>query len=346
MALLRRVDAEWAHRMALHALRLGLVGGNPSVDDPILGTEAFGLQFSNPIGLAAGFDKNAEVVDGLARLGFGFIETGTVTRHAQLGNARPRLFRLPEHGAVVNRMGFNNAGLDAYVDHLKNCRMHNIRLGANIGINRHGADPERDYPMLLGAVAPLVDYVVINVSSPNTPGLRDLQRKDRLKAILHAAVKRTPYHPPLLVKIAPDLTNEELAATVEACIESDVQGLVVSNTTVRRPDHLQSRYARESGGLSGRPLFGPSTAILARAYLLARGRLTFIGVGGISSGEEALIKLKAGATIVQLYTALAFAGPGIIARLKSELAAALRREGFSSVRDAVGVEACRLTESG
>jgi len=220
-----------------------------------------------------------------------------------------------------------------------------VPVGANIGINRDGADPERDYAMLLAAVAPLVDYVVINVSSPNTKGLRDLQRGDRLGAILRAAVKHSPTHPPLLVKVAPDMSQDELRATVQACIDSEVQGLIVSNTTTTRPATLRSRHASESGGLSGRPLFGPSTSLLARAYLLARGRLTLVGVGGISSGEDALIKLKAGATIVQLYTALTFAGPGLVSRVKRELAAALRREGFASVRDAVGAEAPRLVES-
>jgi len=345
MPLLRRIDPELAHHVALRALRFGLLGRDRSADDPILETEAFGLRFRNPIGVAAGFDKNADAIGGLARLGFGFVEAGTVTPLAQAGNPRPRLFRLPEDGAVVNRMGFNNTGLDAFLARLGEYRAHEVPVGANIGINRDGADPERDYAMLLAAVAPLVDYVVINVSSPNTKGLRDLQRGDRLGAILRAAVKHSPTHPPLLVKVAPDMSQDELRATVQACIDSEVQGLIVSNTTTTRPATLRSRHASESGGLSGRPLFGPSTSLLARAYLLARGRLTLVGVGGISSGEDALIKLKAGATIVQLYTALTFAGPGLVSRVKRELAAALRREGFASVRDAVGAEAPRLVES-
>jgi len=342
MKLLRRIDPELAHRAALRALQLGLVRGHRPEDDPILGTDAFDLPFRNPIGLAAGFDKNAEALGGLARLGFGFVETGTVTPRAQAGNPRPRLFRLSEDGAVVNRMGFNNRGLDAYVARLKHRRTRDVPVGANIGINQSGADPERDYPMLLSAVAPFVEYVVINVSSPNTAGLRDLQHGDRLGAILRAAVRRVPDHPPLLVKIAPDLSDDELGATVEVCIENGVQGLIVSNTTVQRPAALRSSHAREPGGLSGRPLFALSTAMLARAYLLARGRLTFVGVGGIASGEDALTKLKAGATLVQLYTAMTFEGPGIASRLKRELAAALRREGFANAREAVGAEAPRL----
>lgn len=345
MPLLRYLSPERAHRLALRALRLGLSRRDLSPDDPVLATEAFGLRFRNPIGLAAGFDKDAEAITPLSGLGFGFVETGTVTPRPQSGNPQPRLFRLAEDRALVNRMGFNNAGLAAYVRRLQARPRTGVPVGANLGINKSGADPERDYPALLAAVAPLADYVVINVSSPNTPGLRDLQSEARLGAVLRAAAQHVPQRPPLLVKVAPDLSEDGLAGVVEVCAGHDVQGLIISNTTIARPSGLRSALAREAGGLSGRPLFTASTAMLARAYLLARGRLTLIGVGGVSTGEDALAKLKAGASLVQVYTALIFDGPSLIPRLKRELAAALRRDGFAHVQDAIGADAARLAQN-
>jgi dihydroorotate dehydrogenase len=346
LPLLRRIDPERAHELALVALRLGLAGRAPSDDDGILAIDALGRRFPNPIGLAAGFDKNAVAVAPLMRLGFGFIETGTVTPRPQTGNRRPRLFRLDADGAVINRMGFNNAGLDAYLARLSRRARERVVLGANVGINKEGADPERDYPALIATVAPHVDYAVINVSSPNTPGLRDLQGEMQLRAILRAVAAKAPHRPPVLVKIAPDIGDEALAAIVETCVTEGVQGLIVSNTTTSRPADLRSPLAHEAGGLSGAPLFRLSTAVLARAYLLARGRLVLIGVGGVSNGEQALTKLRAGATLVQLYTSLVYAGPALIPRLKSELAAALRAAGFTSVADAVGKDARRLAQYG
>ncbi len=344
LPLLRGLDPERAHEAALLALRLGLAGHAPEDDDPVLAIEALGRTLTNPIGLAAGFDKNAVAVHALGRLGFGFIETGTVTPRPQAGNPRPRLFRLEPDNAVINRMGFNNAGLDAYLARLAKRPRGTVLLGANVGINKDGADPERDYPALISAVAPYADYLVINVSSPNTPGLRDLQSEERLRAILHAVGVAVPQRPPLLVKIAPDIGNEALAGLVETCVAEGVQGLIVSNTTVTRPATLRSPVANETGGLSGAPLLHLSTAVLARAYLLSRGRLLLIGAGGISTGEHALMKIRAGASLVQLYTALAYAGPALIPRLKRELAAALRAAGFARLQDAVGKDAQRLAE--
>ena len=341
--LLGYLDPERAHDLGLRALRLGLAGSSTSADDPVLAIEVFGRRFANPIGLAAGFDKNAVAIAPLARLGFGFVETGTVTPRPQPGNPRPRLFRLVPDQAVINRMGFNNAGLAAYVPRLARAPK-TVPVGANVGINKEGADPERDYPASIAAVAPHADYVVINVSSPNTPGLRDLQGEAQLRAILQAVAAAVPQRPPLLVKIAPDLGEEPLAALVETCVAAGVQGLVVSNTTIGRPSDLQSPLAREAGGLSGAPLFALSTAVLARAYRLVRGRLTLIGVGGVASGEQALTKILAGASLVQLYTAFAYAGPALIPRIKRELAAALRARGFASVQDAVGRDADRLAQ--
>jgi dihydroorotate dehydrogenase len=344
LPLLRWIDPERAHDLALHALRLGLAGRAAAGDDPALAVEVLGRRFANPVGLAAGFDKNAVAIPALMRLGFGFVETGTVTPRPQPGNSRPRLFRLEADEAVINRMGFNNAGLDAYLARLAARPRGPVVLGANVGINKDGAEPERDYPALIAAVAPYADYAVINVSSPNTPGLRDLQGEAQLRAILRAVAMQVPNRPPVLVKIAPDLTRDGLAAIVETCVAEGVQGLIVSNTTISRPPGLRSPLAREAGGLSGAPLFQLSTAILARAFLLARGRLALIGVGGVSTGQDALAKIRAGASLVQLYTGFAYAGPALIPRLKREFAAALRAAGFASINDAVGSEADRLAE--
>ena len=344
--LMRRVDPERAHLLALTALRLGLAGRSREADAACLAVEVLGRRFANPIGLAAGFDKDALAVPGLMRLGFGFVETGTVTPRPQSGNPKPRLFRLAADAAVINRMGFNNGGLDAYLARLAQRPRGPVVLGANVGINKDGADPGRDYPDLIAAVAPHADYAVINVSSPNTPGLRDLQGETQLRAILHAVAERVPTRPPLLVKIAPDINDEALAALVETCVAGGVQGLIVTNTTISRPPGLRSPLAHEAGGLSGAPLFRLSTAVLARAFLLARGRLVLIGVGGISTGDQALTKICAGASLVQVYTAFAYAGPALIPRLKRELTGALSAGGFASVQDAVGKDAQRLAEYG
>jgi dihydroorotate dehydrogenase len=338
LPLMRRFDPEWAHDLALRALALGLAGRSRQPDDPRLAVDAMGLHFANPIGLAAGFDKNATALDGLARLGFGLVEAGTVTPRPQPGNPRPRLFRLAEDRAVINRMGFNNAGLAAYLANLSRYRRGAVPVGANVGINKDGADPERDYPALIQAVAPLADYVVINVSSPNTPGLRDLQGEARLRAILRAVNQSVPQRPPLLVKLAPDLSEQGLAAIVETCVAEHVDGLIVSNTTIARPPGLRSEHARQPGGLSGAPLLAASTRVLALAARQAAGRLVLIGVGGIATGADVLAKLRAGASLVQIYTSFAYAGPALVGRLKRELSAALAEQGFPNVTAAIGAD--------
>ncbi len=345
LPLLRRLDPETAHNLGLWTLRLGLAGGDRQPDDPVLATQALGHHFTNPIGLAAGFDKNAVAIAPLMRLGFGFIEAGTVTPRPQSGNPRPRLFRLESDRAVINRLGFNNRGLSAYLSRVAARKRTTVVFGCNVGINKDGADPERDYPLLVEAVAPHADYVVINVSSPNTPGLRDLQGEARLRAILRAVGDHVARPPPLLVKISPDLSIDDLGGLVEICVAAGVQGLVVSNTTVSRPSGLRSPAAHQAGGLSGAPLFPLATAVLARAYLLARGRLTLIGVGGVISGLDALTKIRAGAALVQLYTGFALSGPALVPRIKTELAAALRAAGFANVQHAVGSDAGRLARS-
>jgi dihydroorotate dehydrogenase len=341
---LRWLDAETAHDLALFVLRKGLIGSDTTPDDPALAVTVLGRRFANPVGLAAGFDKNAVAAAALMRLGFGFVETGTVTPRPQGGNPRPRLFRLQQDSAVINRMGFNNAGLEVYRLNLARLEDRPVPLGANLGINKEGADPPRDYPALLSTVAPHVDYAVINVSSPNTPGLRDLQGEAQLRAILRA-VADVPQRPPVLVKIAPDLSDDGLAALVETCVAEGAQGLIVSNTTISRPPDLGSRHAQEQGGLSGKPLFTLSTRMLARAFLLARGRLVLIGVGGVASGQDALTKIRAGASLVQLYTAFALAGPALLPRIRLELSAGLRTAGFACIQQAIGTDAAQLAGS-
>jgi dihydroorotate dehydrogenase len=332
MPALRRLDPESAHNLALKALRLGLVGGNTTPDDPILAVRAFGRTLRNPIGLAAGFDKNAYAVNALGRLGFGFVEAGTVTLRPQAGNPRPRLFRLEEDRAVINRMGFNNAGLQAYLANLRRVDRAGLVVGANVGINKEGADPERDYPALVSAVSPYADYITINISSPNTPGLRDLQSEERLAAILSGI--STPR--PVFVKIAPDLSEDGLEAVIAVALQHEVAGLIISNTTIARPESLKSALKRETGGLSGAPLFAPSTLMLARAHKVAAGKLMLIGAGGVSSAEEALVKILAGATLVQLYSAFAYQGPAMVPKLTAGLAALLRQRGFANAAEAVG----------
>jgi len=329
MVLARQLDPETAHNLSLRALSLGLAGHDTTPDDPILATPAFGRVLPNPIGLAAGFDKNAVAINALGRLGFGFVEAGTVTPRPQAGNPKPRLFRLEQDQAVINRMGFNNDGIETFLANLK--KANGIAVGANVGINKENADPERDYPALVNAVAPFADYVTVNISSPNTPGLRDLQTEARLTGILDAVITTKP----IFVKIAPDLSPEGLEAVVGVCLERNIAGLIISNTTLARPG-LHGRDAAEAGGLSGRPLMAPSTAMLARAHKMAGRRLMLIGVGGIFTPEDVLEKLQAGASLVQVYTAFAYAGPALIPRLKTGLAALLRARGFASVAEAVG----------
>ena len=343
MPLMRGVDPERAHDMALRALRFGLAGRDTSPDDPILATSALGCTFRNPIGLAAGFDKSAVAIAPLMRLGFGFVEAGSVTPKPQFGNPKPRLFRLAEDRAVINRMGMNNAGISSVCARLAALpRLRAAVLGVNIAINKEGAAPLRDFPALYEAVSDVADYVAINVSSPNTPGLRDLQGEAQLAEILAAlAATRARLRgrrPPILIKIAPDLSPAALEPLVESVVAHGMEGLIVANTTIARPD-LRSAHRSQAGGLSGPPLRDSATGTLRRVAALAKGRdLTLIGCGGVSSGADALAKIRAGAQLVQLYAAFAYDGPALIPRLKRELAALLRRDGFRSVGEAVGVD--------
>ena len=336
-SLLRRLPAETAHRATLVLARaVGPWLPAPASDDARLAVTAFGLSFSNPLGLAAGFDKNADVPDAMARLGFGFVECGTVTPRPQAGNPRPRLFRLAQDGAVINRMGFNNAGMAAAAQNLRARRGRGI-VGINIGANKDSADRIADYALCFSELAPLADYVTVNVSSPNTPGLRGLQNREELTRLLDTiiAARSKGAHKPILLKIAPDLDGHALDEIADVVRGSGIEGLIVSNTTIARP-HLASRHAGEVGGLSGRPLLAPSTLVLGEMHQRLSGAVTLIGVGGISSGEDAYAKIRAGAGLVQLYTALAFQGPGLVARIKRELLACLARDGIAKLTDAVG----------
>ena len=301
-------------------------------DEPVLRNSLWGIDFVNPIGLAAGFDKDGRVPDAMLAQGFGFVEVGGVTPRPQAGNPRPRVFRLPSDGAVINRLGLNSEGLEAMAVRLR--RRRSGPVGVNLGMNAESEDAVADYVEGARSLAALADYLVVNVSSPNTPGLRALQGRDHLEGLLAAvqdALADLPARPPLLLKIAPDLTPEENADIAEVALAARIDGLIATNTTIARPATLVDRHRAEAGGLSGRPLFGPSTAVLGEIYRLTRGRIPLIGVGGVASGRDAYAKIRAGASLVQLYTALIYDGPGLVARIKRELWDLLRRDGFATV---------------
>lgn len=344
---LRALSTEAAHRLTLMALAAGLGGTSRTPDSPELGQRLWGLDFPNPIGIAAGFDKDARAPEALLRLGFGFVEIGTVTPRPQPGNPLPRVFRLEADGALINRMGFNSGGLDRVVERMTPRRREAGIVGVNIGKNRDSADATPDYAEGVRRAAPLADYLVVNVSSPNTPGLRDLQARAVLEALLRevlAARDETGARPPLLVKIAPDLTAEERTDIAAVALATGIDGMIIANTTIARPPALRSSQASEPGGLSGQPLFAASTALLAEMYRLTEGKLPLIGVGGVASADDAYVKIRAGASLVQLYTALVFAGPALLARIKTGLAALLRRDGFASVAEAVGADHAKVPQ--
>lgn len=337
---LRMLPAETAHGLTVRFLQLSGAGSRAPADDPRLAVEAFGLSFSNPIGLAAGFDKNAEVVEVMPRFGFGFVECGTITPRAQAGNPRPRVFRLTEDRAVINRLGFNNRGME---DAARRLAKHKGGIvGINIGANADSTNRIADYVSAFRRLAPFASYITINVSSPNTPGLRGLQTRDELEHLLAAVIEaraQMERKTPLLLKIAPDLDGHAMDDIAQVSLASGIEGLIVSNTTLARPLDLKSASKDEAGGLSGAPLFAPSTAILKAMRQRVGTKLVLIGVGGISSGAQVYAKIRAGASLVQLYTAFAYEGPPLIPRIKRELVALLSRDGFTHVSDAVGVDA-------
>ena len=340
--VLRALPAEAAHRASLWAVRLGaarLLAGAPAAGDPpILMQRLWGRDFANPLGLAAGYDKDAQATDALLTLGFGFVEIGTVTPRPQPGNPKPRLFRLDEERAVINRMGFNSGGLDDVASRLARRRRNGI-VGINLGKNRDSADAAADYEEGICRAAAFADYLVVNVSSPNTPGLRDLQARAALDSLLRRLIRardRAAARVPLLLKIAPDLAANERGDIAEVALARGIDGLIVANTTIDRPAELRGRHAGEAGGLSGRPLFQASAALLSDMYRLTQGRLPLIGVGGVADADDAFAKICAGASLVQLYTALVFEGPALVPRIKRGLVELLLKNGFDSVGGAVG----------
>jgi dihydroorotate dehydrogenase len=328
--------AEDAHGLTIFGLKAGL-GPRAAAADAVLATDVAGLRLPNPVGLAAGFDKNAEVAGAMLAAGFGFVECGTVTPRPQAGNPRPRLFRLTEDGAVINRMGFNNVGLESFAANI--ARPRRGIVGANIGANKDAADRIGDYVAGLTRLWGLADYFTVNVSSPNTPGLRALQTGAALAELLGRvgeARRGLAGHAPVFLKVAPDLDEAEVAAIAEAVAAAGFDGVIVSNTTLSRPDDLASGHRGEAGGLSGAPLMSLATRVLGQFHAAARGRFVLIGAGGIASGADAYAKIRAGAAAVQLYSALVFKGPSLVSAIRRDLAARLAADGFASVAEAVG----------
>jgi dihydroorotate dehydrogenase len=350
---LRALDPEDAHNLAIRALQV-VPQGRPAPDPPPLAVRAFGLNFPNPVGIAAGFDKNAAVPDALLRVGFGFVEVGTVTPRVQAGNQRPRIFRLGADEGVINRLGFNSEGgavvLARLAARAKEHPDSGAIIGVNVGANRDAIDRVDDYVRLIETFALVASYFTVNISSPNTPGLRDLQQAKSLDDLLARVVDarerahRRAGPVPILLKIAPDLSLSELDDIVGVARKHRVDGMIVGNTTISRPQSLRDRErAKEAGGLSGRPLFRLSTRMLAETYVRAEGAFPLIGVGGIDSGATAIAKIKAGATLVQLYTGLIYRGLGVVAQIKSDLAAALSRGHRDSLASMVGSDAAAIT---
>jgi dihydroorotate dehydrogenase len=351
-AALRTLDPETAHRLALAGLKAGLgvglgvglgarLGGGlgpkaSKPDDPIIAARVAGLNLPNVLGLAAGFDKDAEATDALLSAGFGFVECGTVTPRPQAGNSRPRLFRLTADRAVINRMGFNNKGLELFAARLAARRTVGV-VGANLGANKDSEDRIADYVAGLRRLRGLCDYFTVNVSSPNTPGLRDLQARDALDALLGRLAEARSGGEPVFLKVAPDLEDHAVEDIVAAVRRHGLDGVIVANTTVSRPPDLISAAKTETGGLSGAPLFSLSTALLRRFYKTDPD-LVLIGAGGVASGADAYAKIRAGAHAVQLYSALTYAGPGLVRSIKADLAALLSRDGFVAVDAARGVD--------
>ena len=345
LPLLRLLPAEAAHTLSILGLKWGVGPKDRTPDDPVLATSVWGLDFRNPLGLSAGFDKGAEVPDTMLAAGFGFVEAGTVTPLPQPGNPKPRVFRLSEDKAVINRLSFNGTGLAPYVGRISKRGRGLGPFGANIGKNKATEDGASDYEICVEAVAPYVDYLVANVSSPNTPGLRAMQGRDILRdmlaRVLEARARAVPdaaKRPPLIVKIAPDLDDDERADIAAVVLETGVDGITVANTTVQRPDHMTDGQTQEAGGMSGAPLFPIALKLVGEMYRRTGGKVPIIGCGGVASGADAYTMIRAGASLIQLYSALVYHGPALIPRIKRELEALLKQDGFAHISDAVGID--------
>jgi dihydroorotate dehydrogenase len=345
--VLSRLSPETAHRLTLAALRLMPPPPAALPADPALRVTLWNRSFPNPVGLAAGFDKNAEAVGPLLRFGFGFVEAGTVTPKPQRGNPRPRVFRSAADQAVINRMGFPNGGLNAFKDNFERFLRARPRppgiVGINIGMNKSQAEPAKDYCLLLEQLGPFADYIAVNISSPNTPGLRDLQKRDAFLSLIGEifAERRRSCGinpPPILVKLSPDLAENDLGILAAAMLDSGVEGVILTNTTLDRPDDIDREFANETGGLSGLPLRGRSTEVIRNFYALTRGKIPIIGVGGIAGPADAYEKIRAGASLVQLYTGLVFHGPDVVKNIHTGLLECLRRDGFTHISQAVGMD--------
>ncbi len=346
--LLFLIQPETAHKLTLKALRYAPTWVLPSGrNPPSLRLALWDRVFPNPVGLAAGFDKNAESISGLFHLGFGFIEAGTVTLKPQSGNPTPRIFRCPEHRAVINRMGFPNLGVANFKQNLEKFLRRKPRpngvLGINIGMNKDQTNPAKDYTSLIRTLAPMADYLTINISSPNTPGLRNLQEKEPLTELLTAVMQERKNScgtnpPPILVKLAPDLTNDQLSDIASVLLDLKIDGVILSNTTLARPDFLPPSFAGEKGGLSGTPLTDKSTEIIRKFYALTKGAIPIIGVGGISNGADAYAKIRAGASLVQIYSGLVFEGPNLVQKIKDDLESLLEKDGYANLEQAIGAD--------
>jgi len=335
---LHLLDPEKAHTAAICSLKSGL---SPKFSTPHLPSKVMGLEFPNPVGLAAGFDKNAEVTDAVFNLGFGFVEIGAVTPVAQPGNPKPRLFRLTKDRAVINRFGFNNHGLAAVKERLKSRKNKDGILGVNLGANKETVDKTKDYITVLEGLIEQAHFFTINVSSPNTAGLRDQQHGKILASLLAESLAARDANaganpPPVLLKIAPDLTASELSEIAEICLASKINGVITTNTTTSLRDTLKSAEKDEMGGLSGAPLFDLSTKVLRDFYQLTKGEIPLIGVGGISSAEQAYAKIRAGASLVQIYSAMVYEGPLLGKKIARDLKELLQKDGYSSISEAVG----------
>lgn len=345
---LHALDAETAHSVTVNALKAGLYPKLPVIDDPRLHMTLWDRKFPNPVGLAAGFEKKGEVIKQLFDLGFGFIEAGTVTPKPQSGNPRPRIFRDAGTESVINRMGFPSDGLNAFKDNIQKFLDQKPRasglVGLNIGMNKTQKEPEKDYRLLIRALGSYADYFTINISSPNTPGLRNLQSAEHLAPLIDAVYEERgkscskQFPPPLLIKLAPDLSEQESAAIAQVFLDKQIDGIILTNTTLERPQYLPGQFSHEKGGLSGQPLTDQSTRMIRRFYDLTRGTIPIIGVGGISNAAQAYEKIKAGASLVQLYSALVFHGPEIVNDINQGLLALLEKDGFGHLSDAIGTD--------